>query len=117
LILGVPAGHKQLDELSQKVQCIIDTKLGGHYNWPGNVRELEQHIRSILLTGTCQPIQTHPTKDAASLLHSGIDKSSCNADELLSGYCKLLYDRFGTYEEVARRAELDRRTAKKYIQL
>jgi two-component system, NtrC family, response regulator HydG len=31
------------------------------------------------------------------------------------GYCALLYERFGTYEEVARRAGLDRRTVKKHV--
>lgn len=37
------------------------------------------------------------------------------ASELMSAYCALLYQRFGTYEEVARRAKLDRRTVKKYL--
>ena len=30
-------------------------------------------------------------------------------------YCILLYQRFGTYQDVARRTGLDRRTVKKYI--
>ena len=38
-----------------------------------------------------------------------------NAQELLHAYCALLYQRFGTYEEVARRVKLDRRTVKKYV--
>jgi hypothetical protein len=38
-----------------------------------------------------------------------------DANALLSRYCNLLYNRFGTYEEVARRMKLDRRTVKKYI--
>jgi DNA-binding CsgD family transcriptional regulator len=33
----------------------------------------------------------------------------------MSGYCALLYRRHGTYEEVARRTGLDRRTVKKYL--
>lgn len=37
------------------------------------------------------------------------------ARELLSQYCTLLFNRFGTYEEVARRTKLDRRTVKKYL--
>ncbi len=39
-----------------------------------------------------------------------------SAQQLLTLYCRQLYRRFGTYEEVARRTELDRRTVKKYIQ-
>lgn len=38
-------------------------------------------------------------------------------EQLLAGYCSLLYKRYGTYEEVRRRTELDRRTVKKYVQL
>jgi DNA-binding transcriptional regulator LsrR (DeoR family) len=38
------------------------------------------------------------------------------AEEMLERYCALLYRRYGTYEEVARRAALDRRTAKKYVE-
>jgi hypothetical protein len=40
-----------------------------------------------------------------------------DAEGLLAGYCTLLYERHGTYEEVARRTALDRRTVKKYIEL
>jgi hypothetical protein len=38
-----------------------------------------------------------------------------NADALLAGYCALLHQRLGVYEEVARRTGLDRRTVKAYI--
>lgn len=37
------------------------------------------------------------------------------ADALLRGYRALLHRRYGTYEEVARRAKIDRRTARKYL--
>jgi hypothetical protein len=53
--------------------------------------------------------------DLFGKLQTGIAGGSLDADSLLSGYCRLLYDRFGTYEEVARRAGLDRRTLKAYI--
>jgi hypothetical protein len=37
------------------------------------------------------------------------------ADDLLRGYLTLLHRRYGTYEEVGRRAGIDRRTARKYL--
>ena len=117
LILGLPEKDTQLQALSQRIRTVMGIKLGPDYSWPGNVRELEQHVRSILLTGTCEPSDSVTADDVASQLHHGIDKSSYSADALLSDYCKLLYDRFGTYEEVARHTDLDRRTAKKYIQM
>jgi hypothetical protein len=38
------------------------------------------------------------------------------ASELLAGYCTLLYRRLGTYADVAKRADLDPRTTRKYIE-
>jgi DNA-binding transcriptional regulator LsrR (DeoR family) len=34
---------------------------------------------------------------------------------LVAGYCTLLYRKHNTYEQVAKRTGLDRRTVKKYI--
>jgi hypothetical protein len=39
-----------------------------------------------------------------------------NAQSLLARYCFQPYQRYGTFEEVARRAKLDRRTVKKYVE-
>ena len=49
-------------------------------------------------------------------LMADIDSGTMDAQALLADYCTLLYQRHGTYEEVARRTRLDRRTVKKYIQ-
>ncbi len=49
------------------------------------------------------------------MLVAGIEDGDMDAQTLLSGYCKILYERYGTFEEVARRAGLDRRTVKKHI--
>ncbi len=58
--------------------------------------------------------------------HLGIHRSISTTDngrrrlltatELLSSYCRTLYARLGSYEQVARHIELDRRTVKKYIE-
>jgi len=51
-----------------------------------------------------------------SRLRDGIERGPLDADALLSDYCRLLYERHGTYEEVARRTKLDRRTVKAYLE-
>lgn len=91
--------------------------LGSGYPWPGNVRELEQAVRRILLTrhyNGDRPVQQSGLRDL--LLH-GVDHGSLDAQTLLGHYCTLLYQRHGTFEEVARRTGLDRRTARKYVQI
>ena len=45
-----------------------------------------------------------------------VEAGTVDAQTLLAKYCHLLYLCHGTYEEVARRTKLDRRTVKKYIQ-
>ncbi len=104
-------------ELIEKVKRIIDRNLGKHYQWPGNVRELEQCVRSVLLRRDYTGKTTRdPEKlGLAQTLRQGIESRTIAVPDLVSGYCKLLYDRLGTYEKVARTTGLDRRTVKKYI--
>ena len=101
-------------EIVEQVHSAILSSPGRDYAWPGNVRELEQAVRRVLLTNHYQGDDRTPA-DLFGKLQTGIASGSLDADSLLSGYCRLLYDRFGTYEEVARRAGLDRRTVKAYI--
>lgn len=86
-----------------------------NYPWPGNVRELEQAVRRVLLThhytGDMKVSGQDPDHAFAGEIHSG----NLTARDLLSRYCVLLYNRFGTMEDVARRTGLDRRTVKKHI--
>jgi DNA-binding NtrC family response regulator len=86
------------------------------YAWPGNVRELEQAVRRVLLTRRYQKDRIAMAPDLCGKLQAGIAGGTMDADTLLSGYCRLLYERAGTYEEVARRTRLDRRTVKAYIE-
>lgn len=105
--------------LVDEIATQLRSALPANYAWPGNVRELEQATRRILMG---QPFAadhadhagTGPT-DVRTELIAALDAGSVTAKELVTSYCKLLHERHGTYEEVARRAGLDRRTAKKHV--
>ena len=103
-------------ELGQSVRTALRQQPGSDYPWPGNVRELEQAVRRILLTSSYTGDRTGIEPDLATHLKQGLQQGTLTAEELLAGYCRLLHERHGTYEEVARRTLLDRRTAKKYVQ-
>jgi DNA-binding NtrC family response regulator len=103
------------DTITERVRRAIDVSPGKGYKWPGNVRELEQAVRRILVTGEYRGEVAAVQADVCRQLQAGIAGGALDAAELLSGYCALLYERYGTYEEVARRANLDRRTVKAYI--
>jgi len=101
--------------LTDMILTTLKQDLPKGYPWPGNVRELEQAVRRILLTRHYDGdiMVTRPNLEDDFL--QKIQMGTLEAKELLSQYCSLLYQRFGTYEEVARRTGLDRRTVKKYI--
>lgn len=99
-------------ELAAEVTHALRRQPGPDYAWPGNVRELEQAVRRVLLTGSYAPASD--ASDTADL-PAGWRDGTWTAAELLAAYCRRLHDRFGSYEEVARRTRLDRRTVKKYI--
>ena len=44
-----------------------------------------------------------------------IEEGSLSAQEVMTSYCNMLYNKHGTYEKVAEITRLDRRTVKKYI--
>jgi len=111
-ILGEPS-----PEWIETIKQILDRDLGPDYSWPGNVRELEQAVRRIILSRRYRGNidgYSKPTGLEESL-REGITSGDIEAQQLLSGYCLLLYQRDGNYEEVARRTGLDRRTVKKYV--
>lgn len=103
-------------ELVEMVHHVIETQLGPDYPWPGNVRELEQCVRGVLLRGTDTGAPTFSGTDIKRELINGIEQGVIDAASLISGYCRLLYQRHNNFEEVARRTGLDRRTVKKHIQ-
>jgi DNA-binding NtrC family response regulator len=106
---------KPSPELVEVVKNVIMKSLGKDYIWPGNVRELEQCVRRILLKRDYSGDEGTRNDDLKTKITIGIETGTFNANELLSNYCTLLYEQYGTFEEVARRTNLDRRTVKKYI--
>jgi DNA-binding NtrC family response regulator len=103
-------------EVRALVREAIDEGLGPSYAWPGNVRELEQCVRRVVLTrgyaGDALARSKTGDNEARLLAAVGAEES---AKGLLARYCRALYARHGSYEEVARRTELDRRTVKRYV--
>jgi DNA-binding NtrC family response regulator len=98
------------------VREAIIRDLGSTYAWPGNVRELEQAVRRIIITRHYRGDTATTPSGHLEQLMADIDSGTMDAQALLADYCALLYRRHGTYEEVARRTKLDRRTVKKYVQ-
>ncbi len=108
---------KASPELVAMVREVIDSRLGADYPWPGNVRELEQCVRRVILKREYSGHQGDAAAESVAVrLREGIENGSMDAHALMTGYCFHLYGRFGTYEAVARRTGLDRRTVKKYIE-
>ena len=103
-------------ELAALVRTVFDESLERDYPWPGNVRELEQAVRRILLTRSFSG-ETRTNRDRSEIIAASLENGSMKADELLAAYCALLYERYGSFEEVARRTDLDRRTVKRYLQM
>lgn len=75
----------------------------------------EQATRRVLLNGRYDgdPF-ARPAVDETA--REPVEAGELTAQQVLTRHCRQLYRRFGTYEEVARRAQLDRRTVKKYLQ-
>ena len=103
-------------ELVRMVREVIDIELGPRYPWPGNVRELEQAVRRILLTRHYEGDPKTVSRSPEAAFFSRIEEGTLSAQELLTNYCGLLHEKFGTYEEVSRRTSLDRRTVKKHVE-
>jgi DNA-binding NtrC family response regulator len=104
------------NELLEMTKKSISDQLGQNYPWPGNVRELGQCVRRILLKRSYKSIFEKKPDASPSELFKNIENGNINAKNLIQQYCRLLYDKLGTYGEVARRTGLDRRTVKKHIE-
>jgi transcriptional regulator with GAF, ATPase, and Fis domain len=103
-------------EIVQKVKGFLHRNQPKGYAWPGNVRELEQCVRRVLLKNTYDWPQHYLFNNVEAKITGGVESGSMTSQEILSDYCRILYNRLGTYEAVAQTTQLDRRTVKKYIE-
>jgi transcriptional regulator with AAA-type ATPase domain len=104
----------EAEALAEEVEAWIVQHLGRAYPWPGNIRELEQCLRNVLVRQEYRPTQTRAVTAQDNLLQA-ITNGELTADELLRRYCTVVYARTGSYEETARRLQLDRRTVKSKV--
>jgi len=102
------------DTLAGEVETWIVEHLGREYPWPGNIRELEQCVRNVLVRKEYHPAPVQK-KTMSEELSETFTGGTLTADELLRRYCALVYSQTGSYEETARRLQLDRRTVKSKI--
>jgi transcriptional regulator with GAF, ATPase, and Fis domain len=99
------------ERLADDVLALIDSHIGHAYTWPGNVRELEQCVRNVLVRREYCPVSP-PAADGGAELATELMSGTLTADEVLTRYCRIVYDQCGSYQEAARRLGLDRRTVK-----
>ena len=102
--------------LADSVMEALEASVPRSYPWPGNVRELEQAVRRILLTGRYAGDLADPSQSEEEALLAKLRAGELTASQLLEQYCALLYRRYGTYAEVAKRTGLDPRTSRKYVE-
>ncbi|MGH7472943.1 MAG: sigma-54-dependent Fis family transcriptional regulator, partial [Candidatus Methylomirabilales bacterium] len=79
-----------------------------------NIRELEQCVRSVLIRKEYRPPEPRPVSPREEF-ERALNSGTLTADELLRRYCTVVYAQTGSYEETARRLQLDRRTVKSKI--
>ena len=104
---------KMIGDTRQEIVALVLDALSSDlltdYGWPGTVREPEQATQRILLTRSYNG-DTAVIGKADSIVTKHAGKEEIGDQTLLSTCCLHLYDRYGTFAEVARRISFDRRT-------
>ena len=113
LVLYIARGivGEEADAVAGEVVPWVQRHLGLDYPWPGNFRELEVCVRNIVIRGSYMPLRAQPRNERDRLLDD-VRAGRVTADQLLRRYCTMVYAECGSYEEAARRLDLDRRTVK-----
>jgi transcriptional regulator with AAA-type ATPase domain len=102
------------EELAGEVTAWIERNLERDYAWPGNYRELEQCVRNVLIRRDYRPSRAS-AGDPVEQFTEDFRAGRLTADEVLSRYATMVYRQTGSYEETARRLQIDRRTVKTKI--
>ncbi|MFH1999394.1 MAG: sigma 54-interacting transcriptional regulator [Planctomycetota bacterium] len=113
LFLAEREAPEEAPALCKEVMAWIQRRLGKEYPWPGNIRELEQCVRNVLIRK-----EYNPAPRNRSMIQEWTDEmqaGTLTSDEVMQRYCTWIYSRSKSYEEAARRLELDRRTVKAKI--
>ena len=108
-------GPDEASDVAEEVLACIERDLGPDYAWPGNVRELEQCVCNVLVHKRYRPRTAPEASEAADGVVAAWRDGDLTAKELLSRYCTRVYATTGSYQETARRLDLDRRTVKRSI--
>jgi transcriptional regulator of acetoin/glycerol metabolism len=108
------AAGDEAESLAVEAETWILQNLGTSYEWPGNYRELEQCIRNLLIRRDYRPARGSRELDAGDVF-AGLRDGKLTASDLLSRYCTLVYSQTHSYEETARRLDMDRRTVKSKV--
>jgi transcriptional regulator with GAF, ATPase, and Fis domain len=101
----------EAETLAAEVLTWMEGNLPPDYVWPGNYRELEQCVKNVLIRRNYRPAAPR-ARDAVAQFGLDARTGRLTADELLTRYVTIVYNRTRSYEETARRLGLDRRTVK-----
>jgi DNA-binding NtrC family response regulator len=102
---------EEADSIARETVDWIHAHIDKDYSWPGNFRELEQCVKNVLVRGEYVPAG-HPAQDTCDALNKAMLEGKLSADEVLSLYCRLVYEKSGSYVAAARQLGLDRRTVR-----
>ena len=105
---------EEAELLAREVENWILDHLGANYTWPGNIRELEQCLRNVWVRKEYHPSPMH-MRSLHDDFMGAFTNGALTADEVLQHYCTTVYVQTGSYEETARRLQLDRRTVKRKV--
>jgi transcriptional regulator with AAA-type ATPase domain len=105
----------EAERVMPEVRDWVRKNLPADYAWPGNYRELEQCVRNIVIHGSYHPLESgEPAAEDA--FFGQFRRGELTAEDVVSHYAAVVYRQAGSYEEAARRLELDRRTVKAKVE-